>query len=36
MPPKLLFKSYSLAILEHSKPLLLEIYLGVVTLAPDL
>jgi hypothetical protein len=34
--PKLLCKAYSPATLKHSKPLLLEIWLGVITLAPDL
>jgi len=36
MHPKLLYKSYSLATLVHSKLSLLENYLGVVVPAPDL
>lgn len=34
--PKLLYKSYSLATLEHSKPLLLENYFSIFVLTPDL
>jgi len=36
MHPKLLYRSYSLATIKHPKPLLLESYLDVAVLVPDL